>query len=1325
MTLPTENAAAAPAAAGDGPSGGVSIPVTAAQAEIWRAHQLDPTGSGYNIGGYLDIRGELEPAVLELAVRWIAGEAEAMRLRFTETDGELVQVVSPHGDVVLAHHDLRADDNPEDAARSWLRGEFERPVEMTGTALGSWALLILGTDRHLCVFRYHHAVIDGFGISLIAERLSEVYSALVAGRAPEPHRFGTLRQLRDDDEAYRASPRFERDREFWLDQFRDRIESAELSHEPPAEAGPVLHAGSRLSRPEVEQLRAVARQEGSGWPVLMLAATAAYLSRMSGLSEVVIGLPVTARVGATARRIPGLASNVLPIRVTVSPDQPFTALLGEVGNTVRQALRHQRYRQEELARELRASGNATALAGPVLNVLPFRYDVPLGEAVATPRPMSHGPVHDLSVCAYGPDQAGEVALDLEANSRRYDLAELELHHQRLRTLLTAVAADARQPVGSLELTSPIEREQVLRAFNDTARDVAPKTMVELFEAQVRVTPDAPAVECGDVSLSYRELNARANQLAGELIDRGVGPEQFVGLAAARSVETVVAVWAIQKAGAAYLPIDPRYPADRIRFMLADAVPSCVITDSWANPVGVAARDAELPVIALHDPSVGAALSARPDTNPTDADRDDPLAPTHPAYVIYTSGTTGTPKAVVVEHASAAHFVVTQIEEFEVGVRARVLQQASISFDVAVWEFGVALLSGATLVVPEGAVAGDELADFLRDRRITHAAVSPSALGSVPPGSFPDLAVLICGSEPCPEELVTRWSPGRWLVNAYGPTESTVCTSMTGPLSGSGNPPIGRPIANTRVYLLDQRLRPVPIGAVGELYVAGIGLARGYLGRPGLTASRFVACPFGRPGERMYRTGDLARWRPDGQLTFLGRADDQVKVRGFRIEPGEVEAVIARHPGVAQVAVIAREDSPGHTRLVAYVVPRGDEPVGSAALRTHAAAALPEHMVPAVVVPIERLPLTPNGKLDRRALPAPDVRPSGIGREPSNPKEQVLCELFAEVLGLPRVSVDDNFFELGGDSLLATRLAARIRAVLGTGLPVRSMFQAATVATLAPRLRHRSTSDGLDVLLPLRAGTERPPLFCVHPSMGLSWCYAALVGHLDVEQPVYGVQSPDLRASATVTPPATIEQVARHYLERIRMVQPTGPYHLLGWSLGGHLVHAMATEFQRQGEQVGLLAVLDAYPSTGRRPAGTDPVASYLAELGRQLGLPPEEPGTREQVLDILRSAAAPPPWNTLVEGVDVEQLVNGAVHGIQLVHDHQPGRFDGDLLFFSATRSGRQRHRGDPQRWAPYVTGTVWDHPVDCAHDDMLTTGPAARIGQVVAARLRPATLGI
>jgi amino acid adenylation domain-containing protein len=1304
----------------------VTVPVSAAQAEIWRGHQLDPTGSGYIIGGYLDIRGDLDPAVMEATIQWIAGEAEAMRLRFTETDGELFQVVGSHGEVDVARRDFSGSDHPRDAAQRWLTVEFERPILTDQGAVGGWALLTLAPDHHLCVFRYHHAAIDGFGISLIAGRLAEVYPALVSGRQPEPHRFGTLRELRDDDESYRASPRFERDREYWLDQFRDRRESAELSHEPPAEPGPVLHAGSRLSRPEVEQLRAVARQEGSGWPVLLLSATAVYLSGMSGLSDVVVGLPVTARVGAASRRIPGLASNVLPIRVTVSPDQPFNELVRDVAATVRHALRHQRYRREDLARELRATGNPTALAGPVVNVLPFRYDIPLGDAVATSRTLSHGPVHDLSICAYGPDRLGEVSLDLEANALRYDTVEVELHHQRLRTLLSSVAADARRPVGRLEIASLAERERVLMEFNDTARDIAARTLVQLFEAQVRVTPDQIAVECGDVSLTYRELNTRANRLAHELIDRGVGPEQFVGLAVARSVETVVAVWAVQKAGAAYLPIDPRYPGERTRFMLADAEPSCVVTDSWANPVGLAAQDAGMPVIALHDPGVDVALSERPGTDPTDADRNAPLDPDKPAYVIYTSGTTGTPKAVVVEHASAAHFVVTQIEEFGVGVRSRVLQQASISFDVAVWEFGVALLSGATLVVPEGPVAGEELAEVLRGRRITHAAISPSALGSVPPGSFPDLAVLICGSEPCPEELVARWSPGRWLVNAYGPTESTVCTSQTGPLAGPGNPPIGRPIANTRVYLLDRMLRPVPIGAVGELYVAGAGLARGYLGRPELTASRFVACPFGPPGTRMYRTGDLARWRHDGQLAFVGRADDQVKVRGFRIEPGEVEAVIARHAAVSQVAVMAREDSPGHTRLVAYVVPRAGEQIGSAALRTHTAASLPEHMVPSVVVPIERLPLTPNGKLDRRALPAPDVRPSGIGRAPRNPKEHILCELFAEVLGLPRVSVDDNFFELGGDSLLATRLIARIRAVLGVAVPVRAMFEAASVATLAPRLHRQARSDGLDVLLPLRTGGDRPPLFCVHPSMGLGWCYAALIGHLDVEQPVYGIQSPEVRPSEASAPPATIEVLAHHYLEQIRLVQPTGPYHLLGWSFGGHLAHAMATELQRRGERVELLAVLDAYPTLdGFAPAGTDPVGSYFADLGRRLGLPPEEPGTRDRVLNVLREGSAPPPWNTLVDGVDVERLVDGAAHGVQLVHEHVPDRFDGDVLFFSATEPGRQGHRGDPQRWAPYVTGTVWDHPLDCGHDDMLDAVPAATIGAVLADRLRPATLGI
>ncbi|WP_308427523.1 amino acid adenylation domain-containing protein, partial [Streptomyces atratus] len=511
---------------------------------------------------------------------------------------------------------------------------------------------------------------------------------------------------------------------------------------------------------------------------------------------------------------------------------------------------------------------------------------------------------------------------------------------------------------------------------------------------------------------------------------------------------IVAQLAVAKAGAAYVPVDPEYPAERIAYMLADARPALLLT---TMTVGERLPEADVARLLLDEAATVAALATYPSSRPTDADRIRPLVPANPAYLIYTSGSTGRPKGVAVSHQGLPSMAAAHIGGLELTEDSRVLQVVSPNFDVSVADLVMTLLSGAALVLPAaGQTTGDELARVLQERAITHMMLPAAVLATLAERELPALRCVVAGGEACSAELVARWSAGRRMVNAYGPTETTVCATMSAPLIGGVTPPIGRPIHNTQVYVLDAGLRPVPPGVPGELYIAGAGLARGYQDRPGMTAERFVACPFGPAGTRMYRTGDLARWSADGELEYLGRADDQVKIRGFRIELGEIETVLAAHPDVAQVAVVAREDRPGVKQLVAYLVPRDGGAAGAdwGTLRKEAARVLPDYMVPAAFVTLEALPLTPNGKLNRRALPAPDFAEVSTGRAPRTPQEEILCGLFAEILGLPAVGIDDSFFELGGHSLLATRLTSRIRSVLDVELPVRALFEAPTVAELA-------------------------------------------------------------------------------------------------------------------------------------------------------------------------------------------------------------------------------------------------------------------------------------
>jgi nonribosomal peptide synthetase DhbF len=600
-------------------------------------------------------------------------------------------------------------------------------------------------------------------------------------------------------------------------------------------------------------------------------------------------------------------------------------------------------------------------------------------------------------------------------------------------------------VSEVELLTAAERELVTAGWNDTARDVAAVVLPDLFAAQAARTPDAVAVVCGGVSWSYAELDARSSRLARYLVGLGAGPEGLVAVALPRSLEMVAAVLAVAKAGAAYLPIDPGYPADRIAFMLTDAAPVAVLTTQQAG--------AHLPapgrLVILDDPQVAAVVAGQPGGPVTDQERIAALRPAHPAYVIYTSGSTGRPKGVVVSHQGLASLSAFMVSTLEITPQSRVAQLLSLSFDMSLLELLSSLPAGATLVLPEpGLLAGEVLADALSELRVSHAVVAPAALAGAVPERLPGLECLVVGGEALSGELAAAWSAGRRMFNAYGPTETTVCTTMSGLLSGGDAPPIGGPIWNVRAYVLDGRLAVVPRGVAGELYLAGPGLARGYLNQAGLTAERFVACPFAA-GERMYRTGDLVRWRDGGELEYLGRVDDQVKVRGFRIEPGEIEAVLAAQPGVDQAVVVVREDRPGDRLLIGYVVPAAGQRVDPSQLRAAAARVLPGHMVPAAVVVLDALPLSVNGKLDRRALPAPEFATGG-GRAPSSPAQERLCELFAEVLGVERVGLDDSFFDLGGHSLLAAVLVARLEDQLAIKVSLQDFLADPSVSGIARR-----------------------------------------------------------------------------------------------------------------------------------------------------------------------------------------------------------------------------------------------------------------------------------
>ncbi|MER5967911.1 amino acid adenylation domain-containing protein [Streptomyces sp. NPDC002057] len=1046
------------------------LPVTGGQSGIWLAQQIEPDSSAYNIVFALDLRGAVDLDRLTAAVRRAVEEAECLHVTVAPgADGPRQTPRTTPVDIAVV--DLRAAADPEEAAAAWMAADRERPVDLAHGPLFAQALLRLSDEQVLWFQRYHHIVVDGMAVALITRRAGAYYTS--AEEAPAP-RDWSLADLVAADRAYRASERHAADRAWWLERLAGRTEPVRLVDRAAAPMTHRLRRTTELAPETVERLNAAAVATGVRPSRLLLAAVAAYLHRVSGEQDLVLGLPIAAREDEVSARVPGMVSNIVPLRLDVRPGTTGTALVAQVRETVRDAVAHGRYRAEDLARELGLVDGVPELVGPTVNILPRSEDLDFDGHATDLRPVWLGPVSDLAFsfaeCAGG--QGYAVHLDADADA--CDEAALADHERRFLTLLHAFTGDPDLPVGRIELTSEAERALLLDEFGAAPTESPELSWPAAFEAQVRRTPESVALVCEDRELTYAELDEAADRLARLLRSRGVAAEDVVGVALPRSPELVVALLAVMKAGAAYLPLDADHPQDRIAYMLSDAGARTVVT--------VRALAGELPGIEgvghllLDDPATVEALAA-----PADPDPAPPVVLDQAAYVIYTSGSTGRPKGVVVSHDGVGSLIATATERIGITAGSRVVQFASVGFDVTVWDLIMSLCVGGRIVVvpAERRVAGPALTEYIARHRATHMILPPSLVSALPQEcELPEGAVLIVGTEAVPSELIARWGGRLRVVVAYGLTEATVNSTLwLADPDRPGPAPIGEPDPNTRAYVLDTALRPVPVGTEGELYVSGRGLARGYLGRHALTSERFVADPYGEPGSRMYRTGDRGRWGADGNLEFLGRADGQIKIRGHRVEPGEIESAFMACEGIAQAAVLAREDHRGVKRLVAYLVPEagaadagtvagtaagtgdsGTTDTGTAAgpdtgaavtaARARVTDALPDYMVPSAVVVLDGpLPLTPNGKLDAKALPEPRWTSLTGTDTPSTPAETTLAALFAEVLGLPSVGVHDSFFELGGDSIVAIQLVNRAREA-GLALTPRDVFRSRTVAALA-------------------------------------------------------------------------------------------------------------------------------------------------------------------------------------------------------------------------------------------------------------------------------------
>ncbi len=1037
-------------------------PLSYAQRRLWFLAQVEADRPTYNFPIAFELYGALDVGTLARALNEVVRRHESLRTTFTVRDGEPVQVVRPSPTIKLPVVELPREEDT-DALMAELRrladGYAQRPFDLERGPLVRATLLKVSDEQHFLVVVVHHIVADASSMGVLLTELSALYHAFSANR-PSPLEelpvqyadFAVWQREWLDGEVMRRQLRY------WKEKLAAPPPPLRLPTDRPRPAVETSRGGSQFTEMSVEltrRLKELCRQEGATLFMALLAAFDVLLYKYTGQTDLSVGTPVSGRSRSEAEGLIGLFLNTLVLRTDLSGRPSFRELLGRAREVMLEALAHQDVPFEKLVGELqpgRAAGHS-----PLFQVMLILQNAPMED---------HAPSDELNMFFSEMDvDIGATKFDLTLSVEEVDdqllafwgyktdlfdgptVGRMAAHFQ---TLLERLVADPDTRISELDLLGEDERRRLLDETNATATPYSADSCAhQLFEAQADATPDATALVFGEAHISYAELNARAERLARRLRRLGVRPEEMVGLYFERLLEMVVALLAVLKAGGAYVPLDPSYPEERLKFMLEDSGARLLLAarshdgptpQARARVVFVDNNDEE------HAEASGEGEGHAPAVGPRNA-----------AYVIYTSGSTGRPKGVLVEHRGVCNLAEAQARAFDIGPGARVLQFAPFSFDASVSEIFTALATGATLVLAPRAslLPGLALVEMLRAQRVTTVTFPPTVLAATPDAELAELRTLVVAGEECPAEVARRWAAGRRFLNAYGPTETTVCATIAERPDTGGRLPIGLPMSNTEVYLLDDDMQPVPVGVAGELCVGGCGLARGYLNRPGLTAERFIPHPFtSEPGARLYKTGDLARFRPDGQIELTGRRDQQVKVRGFRVEPGEVEAALAAHPGVQQAAVVALGEGPGDRRLVAYVSHAGGASPEPDALRRHLKGRLPEHMMPSAFVALDSLPLTPSGKVDRAALPALDGARPRLEQAfvaPRNELERMLCEMWCGVLRVGEVGVFDNFFDLGGDSIHAAVFINSLQKRLGAVVYVVALFDAPNVAALAAYL----------------------------------------------------------------------------------------------------------------------------------------------------------------------------------------------------------------------------------------------------------------------------------
>nr|WP_202927322.1 non-ribosomal peptide synthetase [Gordonia desulfuricans] len=1310
--------------------------MSAAQSELWLAQQVHPTVP-FAISQYFDLRGPVDLGLLEQCTRRAGHELESPHVRFTVVDGRPLQFVDHGIETAFDRIDLTGYPDPDRVAHRWMLEDTNRIIDLTGGDVSKVVLFVLGPDRYRCYGRAHHIAVDGYGAGRLLARGAELYSAAAEGRPAAPSGALSVARIVAAERRYRSSPRFADDREYWREHLADLTHVTSLGERHTAPSSNPHVVQETLDAPAVSRIEAVGRRSGAGMAEVLVAALAAFLAQMTGDGDVTVSLPVAGRITHALRRSAGMVSNVVPVRVRGVADSSIDDIVRRTRATLVGALRHQLYRHEDLLRDQGVGVAGRNGYGPLINVLTFPEHIGFGAARGRAHLLSAGPVDDLTINCYRFGD-GPLNIDFFANPGRYGAEELRQYHRQFLDCLSRFlqASGEQRVLDAVTATRSIAAAQPLRSGR-----LLPDLLAAGVGSGARI-----AVRAQGRSLTYRELDQRTAQWARELIAHGAGPEVVVAVALPRSVESVMALWAVARTGAVFFPVDPSGPPARLQGLFANSQAAMGVTHQrWRSALdGTGVAD----WLVLDDEFTSAALT-HPVTTVTDADRIRPLRAAHPAYLIYTSGSTGQPKGVLTTHEGLAALGDDLIARYRIDPTSVVPQTHSPYCDASMLEYLSAFASGGTLVIPEPeVVAGERLARVITDHAITHLMLTPAILATLDRDRLTSLQTVAVGGDACPPALADHWAARVAMFNSYGPTEATVVVTQTDRMVPGSAVSIGRPLPGVQLCVLDTRLRPVPRGARGELYLAGDATARAYLRQPAVTAQSFVANPHGPEGTRMYRTGDVVRERPDGTLQYLGRSDNQISLRGQRIEPAEVERALADDDAVVHAAVRIWSSETLGDRLIGYIV-AADTATDRSAVVTRLRKALPAAMIPDALMIVPEIPINPSsGKTDRSKLPDPRTVARPEFREPRTTVEHSVALAISEVTGQSDVGLDDNFFELGGNSLLAVDLCRRLSEETGADVTMSMLFtptvqtmstaiDRATAASRAADTRgagdlgtgdlgagshgagatddHGSEVDlALATILPLRATGVGTPLVCLHSAVPLAWCYTGLLPYIG-NRPIYGVQTPAIATGSEFG--HTVDELVEMYRRELTRVLPRGPVHLLGWSLGGQLAHALAEGLHADGHPVDLVVMLDSVAfAEGVSPPPEPPTMRDLVTHleGNESETPDTRPLTVDGAVATLAQSSGPGRGLTRTQ---LERLHRAYVACVMMSASYRPSPVDADLLYFSTRRGITAGLTGE--MWQPHFSGHIIEHDVDVSHAQMTNPEALAVIGPILDGELR------